>query len=51
MSRRPSLPGALPAFSAIAEDTIREAFTRRLVWGIYGSTLFILLFLLFVLEI
>lgn len=51
MSSTPPLPGAFTALSAIVEDTIQEAFTRRLVWGIYGSTLVILLFLLFVLEI
>lgn len=36
---------------ALTGDTVREAFTRRLVWAIYGSSLFILAFLLFVLEI
>lgn len=51
MNDSPPLPGAFTVLSAIVEDTVREAFTRRLVWGIYGSTLFILLFLLFVLEI
>lgn len=51
MSGVPALPGAITALSAIVEDTVREAFSRRLVWGIYGSTLVILLFLLFVLEI
>lgn len=45
------LPGRFAILCAITEDTIREAFTRRLVWAIYGSSLFILLFLLFVLEI
>ncbi|MDZ7637934.1 MAG: hypothetical protein U5J83_06745 [Bryobacterales bacterium] len=43
--------GGLKILLAIMEDTIHEAFTRRLVWAIYGSTAFILLFLLFVLEI
>lgn len=51
MSAPPPLPGNFTALAAILEDTVREAFTRRLVWGIYGSTLLILLFLLFVLEI
>ncbi|MCU0226208.1 MAG: hypothetical protein MUF01_01095 [Bryobacterales bacterium] len=39
------------AFYALLADTIREAFARRIVWGIYGSTAFVLAFLAFVLEI
>lgn len=45
------VPSGFTVLYAITEDAIREAFTRRLVWAIYGSTAFILLFLLFVLEI
>lgn len=48
----PSQIPALPlAFYALVSDTVREAFARRLVWGIYGSSGFVLLFLTFVLEI
>lgn len=43
---------ALPlAFGALVLDTVREAFARRIIWGLYGSSLFVLAFLSFVLEI
>lgn len=51
MKQAPSSPGAIRALYAITMDTVREAFAQRLVWAIYGSTVLILLFLLFVLEI
>lgn len=44
-------PTGLRTLLAIVEDTLREAFARRIVWAIYASSLLILLFLIFVLEI
>ncbi len=54
MTRVPELgvPARLAlAFRALVADSIREAFARRIVWGIYGSSAFVLAFLAFVLEI
>lgn len=39
------------SFRALVMDTLREAMARRMVWGVYGASGVILLFLLFVLEI
>jgi len=39
------------AFAALVVDTVREALARRIIWGIYGSSAFVLAFLAFVLEI
>lgn len=41
----------LLAFGALVLDTVQEAFARRIVWALYGSTVFVLAFLSFVLEI
>ncbi|MCW5964119.1 MAG: ABC transporter permease [Bryobacterales bacterium] len=55
LAERPGLAGTparlLLAFAALVSDTVREAFARRIVWGIYGSSAFVLAFLAFVLEI
>lgn len=51
MSDTQPTASSLRVLWVLTMDTLREAFTRRLVWAIYGSTLFILAFLLFVLEI
>lgn len=41
----------LRSFVALVIDTLQEAMARRMIWGVYGASVAILLFLAFILEI